>query len=697
MSDPLSVPSMTLPEALQRANAHWQAGQAVQAEQLCQRIIASFPGQSDALHLLGLIAHAYGRLDQAIDFLRQACATPQTAAVYWSNLAEMLRQKGALREGEQAARNALERNPTLVGAWNNLGIILQEMGRYEESREYLEKVLHAEPNNPRVLNNLGNTCLRLRDFGQAEKYWRKAMELDPNYPQPYSNLAKLLTDRGEIEAAIEVGRKAITLEPHLADAYINLAAAEQERQNTAGALHWIDALLVFQANNAQAWATKATLLKESERLPEALAAAERAVQLAPESADAAYTLGNVQQALGRAEEAFAAYARAGELPGVKAEDALISQAVLHMEQGEKTLAEAFFEKAIERFPASASTWYNWADLHRFTVNDPLLPRMQSLLQSDLLPRDRMLLDFALGKAYLDLEDSENAFRHLHAGNAAKRATFTYDHQQVETLVERIIAHFSTLQPTWPERVATSKCTGPAPVFVVGMPRSGTTLLEQILASHPAVYGAGELTVLRSIIDGAGIYPEAFLDWSSDRLHQLGEQYRERTKGFSPTATFLVDKMPANFFYAGLIPLLVPNARIIHCRRDPVDTCLSCYSKNFSGEQRFSYDLRELGRFYRAYEQLMAFWRQILPEHLFLEVHYEDVVADSEQQVRRLLAFLGLPWESACLNFHETRRAVKTASVNQVRKPIYSSSVGRWKKHAAALQPLLETLQIDPEA
>ena len=695
MSEPHQAPTMTLPEALQRAQAHWQAGQAAQAEHLCQRILASFPGQPDALHLLGLMAHAYGRLDPAIEHLRQACASPQAAAVYWSNLAEMLRQRGQLTEGERAAREALARNPQLSGAWNNLGILLQEMGRFDESREYLERVRAVEPENPRVLNNLGNTCLRQRDFSSAERYWRQAMAIDPAYPQPYSNLAKLLTDRGETEAAIEAGRRAITLDPHLTDAYINLAAAEQERQNPAAALRWVEALLAFQPRNGQAWSTKATLLKEAERLPEALQAAEQAVQHAPESADAEYARGSVLQALGRHEEALAAYAKAGELPGVKAEDALISQAVLHMEQGARTEAERFFERTIERFPHSASAWYNWADLHRFTREDALLPRMQALLEQELLPRDRMLLDFALGKAHLDLQDSQRAFAHLHAGNAAKRATFSYDPAHAEALVERIITLFP--KDKWHIPSISQAAAEAIPVFVVGMPRSGTSLIEQILASHSAIHGAGELSDLRRIIDAVGIYPEALVSLPPEQLRSLGQQYRDRITPLADKARYLVDKMPANFFYAGLVPLLLPEAKIIHCRRDPVDTCLSCYSKNFSGEQRFSYDLQELGRFYRAYARLMEHWRHILPASQFLEVDYEAVVDDQEDQTRRLLDFLGLDWELGCKHFYETRRAVKTASVNQVRKPIYRSSVGRWKIHAAQLQPLLEVLEIDPEA
>ncbi|XTI72333.1 tetratricopeptide repeat-containing sulfotransferase family protein [Acidithiobacillus sp. AC3] len=683
--------AMTLPEALACANAHWQAGQAVQAEQICQRILATFPGQADALHLMGLIAHAYGHLDRAIDLLQHACSSLDVAPVYASNLAEMLRQRGRLPEAERAARSALARDPNLSGAWNNLGIILQEMGQFDESREWLEKVRAAEPENPRVLNNLGNTCLRQRDLAAAESYWRAAIAIDPNYPQPYSNLAKMLTDRGELEEAVEAGRRAITLDPHLSDAYINLAAAEQERKNSQTALRWIEALLAFAPQNAQAWATKATLLKEAEHLPEALQAAEQAIGLAPALADAHYAHGSILQALGRHAEALTALQKAGELPGVKAEEALISQAVLQMELGSKKDAEGFFETAIARFPRSASAWYNWADLHRFDADDPLLERMLGLLAQDILPRDRMLLDFALGKAYLDVGDSERAFRHLHAGNAEKRKSFDYDPAHTDEFVERIQRNFPLgcfdSHPKGTEQAGSV----PRPIFVVGMPRSGTSLVEQILASHSAIHGAGELSLLQKLI--GELYPEGLHALPEERRQTATRTYQEYIAKLAPQALFVVDKMPANFFYLGAISLLFPGAKIIHCRRNPVDTCLSCYSKNFAGEQRFSYDLRELGRFHQAYARLMEHWQQVLPEGVLTHVDYEGLVADQEGQTRRLIEFVGLGWESGCLQFYQTERAVKTASVNQVREPIYQRSVGRWKPHAAHLGPLLEALNV----
>ena len=253
---------------------------------------------------------------------------------------------------------------------------------------------------------------------------------------------------------------------------------------------------------------------------------------------------------------------------------------------------------------------------------------------------------------------------------------------------------ATFTPAVMDRFKGAGVASQRPIFVIGMPRSGTTLIEQILASHPDVYGAGELQALNQAVTRAGSFPYDLANWSVSNLAQVAGDYLEQINRLAPNALRVIDKLPGNFLYAGLIPLLLPGARIIHCRRDPVDTCLSCYSKSFAGEQLFAYQLDELGQFYRDYQMLMAQLRQILPPDQFIEVDYEAVVDDLEGQARRLIDFIDLPWNDACLAFHETRRMIRTASVAQVRQPIYTSSKGRWHQHAAHLAPLLIELGME---
>jgi len=684
---------LSIEEALNRAYAHWNAGQADQAELFCQRVLAAWPGQADALHLLGIMAHAFGNLDLALQHLRQACLAPRAPAVYFSNLAEMCRQKGLLEEGEQAGRRATALNPNLTDAWNNLGIILQEAGKLDESAVCLERVVALRPDHPETHNNLGNTYKRMRRLDRAEAHYAQALALHPNYAEAHSNLANLLNDRGQSERAAAEARLGIDLNPQLADAYINLAAVEMGRYRYAEAARWLDALLTFAPAHAGGLAARAMALKHLDRLEEALDTARRAVAAAPESADAHNTLGQILQAMNRFDEAVASFGRAATLPGTAAENALVNRATLLMETGRKAEAQAAFEAITTAYPQSAAAWFNSADLKTFSADDPDIARMEALLRPDGVQsfQDRMSVHFALGKAFLDAGADDRAFHHLSEGNRMKRSTLSFDPQATAAWMRDIA---KTVSPALLETFKGAGCESALPIFVVGIPRSGTTLVEQILASHPAVQGAGELPTLQRLVDGLGAYPAAIGQLTKDDLARLGQDYVARVTPLAEGRRHVIDKMPANFLHAGLIRLILPNARIIHCRRDPVDTCLSCYTKLFTAEQMFTYDLSELGQFHRAYQELMAHWRKVLPKDRFIEVDYEAVVEDIDGQARRLIDFLGLPWDESCIRFHENKRTVRTASVNQVRQPIYTSSAGRWRKHARHLGPLLEALGIE---
>jgi Sulfotransferase family len=272
---------------------------------------------------------------------------------------------------------------------------------------------------------------------------------------------------------------------------------------------------------------------------------------------------------------------------------------------------------------------------------------------------------------------------------------TYDEAAAFALFDRIEATFT------PALIRAKSGGGDqtkTPIFVIGMPRSGTTLVEQILASHPAVHGAGELKTLNDVVhsvrDAAGNalpYPESVPALDGAALRQIGRHYLAEVMKLAPAGKRVTDKMPSNYYLVGLIHLALPNAKIVHCMRDPIDTCVSCFSKLFTGEQVHTYDLVELGRYYRRYERLMAHWRRVLPKGRILDMCYEDVVADLEAQARRLIDHCELPWDDRCLDFHKTDRPVRTASATQVRRPIYNSAIGRWRVYQEELKPLLAAL------
>jgi tetratricopeptide (TPR) repeat protein len=374
------------------------------------------------------------------------------------------------------------------------------------------------------------------------------------------------------------------------------------------------------------------------------------------------------------------------------------------EQGDLDAAREAYGKAVEADPMRAAYQRNLANSRRFeSLDDPQLAVMEQLARDPTrVPEpERIDLQFALGKAYADLKQYERSFHHLLAGNRLKRTRIAYDDAQSVAYMQRIEDIFDA------ELLRIKAGSGdPAatPVFIVGMPRSGTTLIEQIIASHPAAAGVGELFDLDNIVQslaggngGALRFPEMVASLSGDELRQVGARYVAAIRELAPTAEHIADKMPWNFHFPGLIHLALPNARIIHSRRDPVDTCLSCFSILFDGDSnRYTYDLGELGRFYRAYEHLMAHWRAVLPAGVMIEVQYEAVVADLENEARRIIAHCGLAWDDACLAFHKTRRPVRTSSVAQVRQPIYRSSIGRWRPYRDNLRPLLHELGIDAE-
>ncbi|HZZ60958.1 MAG TPA: sulfotransferase [Roseiarcus sp.] len=684
------APTIDVTKTIERARAAWAKGQADEAEMACRQVLAVWPGQTDATYLLGLMAFTYGNLDLAISHVREACRAPRAPAVYFSDFAEMCRQKGLLAEGEEAARRAVALAPGFAPAWNNLGIVLQEELKLDESRLCLERALALEPNNPETLNNLANTLKRLGMAAEADKRWRAALDLKPDYAEVYSNLANLLLDQGEYGRAESMAGRAIELNPRLADAYVNLAGVETARHRHAGALQALDALLALAPTHARALAARALALKDLDRLDEAFDAAKRAAFAAPESPEPHNALGQVFQAMGEFEPALEAYDRAAALPGPAQMDAIANRGSLFMEVGRKAEAAKAMEEAARAFPNSPGILFGQTELKRFKPGDPLIGKMQALIAREGISlSDRATLHFGLGKVFLDIGDSKQAFRHYDEGNRLKRSTYAYDPDANERWMASVAQVFS------PELLskADAGARSDLPIFVVGMPRSGTTLVEQILGSHPLVHPAGELKRLQTLLDG---FPQSATSLSAAEFEAMGGAYLAFVKPMAAGRRHVVDKMPSNFLYAGFIRLILPDARVIHCRRDPVDTCLSCYTKLFAGDQPFAYDQTELGRFHRAYQALMEHWRATLPASHFLEVDYEAVVDDLEREARRMLDFLGLPWDEACLRFHETERPVRTASVNQVRQPIYRTSAGRWRKHAAELQPLIEALNLSGE-
>ncbi len=537
--------------------------------------------------------------------------------------------------------------------------------------------------------------------GSGKKYKRCCQDKPRHSPPAAAELGRLgimLTAQGRHAEAEAVFRQALEADPGHVETRYNLGLAYMAQNRLADAERELRLAIGARPDYPMAHYGMGLVLKAQGRPPEAEASLQRAVRLKPDFAGGYYCLAYLCLEQGRTEEAVSGFRRAVEIePGYA--DARIKLGECHAELGRFAEAEACYRHVLEADPGNIDARFDLALLGTARDADENLAVLVGVEQAvrdrkkTLVGNDAVKLDFALGRAYDQRGDYERAFAHFLAGNRLKRAMLDHDAQKTAARIDDIMRIFDRESIA---RLGGGGDPSALPVFVLGMPRSGTTLVEQIIASHPAVHGAGELPDLLEIATGVtagaeSLFPGGMMALGPEALAGMGGRYVAGLQRRAPQAQRITDKMPANFLAVGLIHLMLPNAKIIHVDRDPVDTCLSCFTQLFSGGQGFSYDLAELGRYYADYARLMEHWRRVLPEGAFLDVRYEDIVADQEAQSRRLIEYCGLAWDDACLDFHSNSRAVKTSSMVQVRRPIYKSSVERWRNYEKFLGPLLDAL------
>jgi tetratricopeptide (TPR) repeat protein len=590
----------------------------------------------------------------------------------------------------------LAAEPNNASAHNNMGLALQQLGRVEEALRCHQRALALSPDMAEADAGLGNACRVLGRLEEAARHYLNAVAVRPGYAAAHNDLAGVLHMLGHTDDAISHYQYALSAQPDYPDAHYNLANILGGLGRREQAIEHYAKAIELRPAFAEARNNMGNLLQALGRYEQAVEQYETAVGLKPGYADAYHNLGKAHFALNHYEAAIAGFGKALAIDSSKA---MIhnDMAAAHLVLGHFAEAFASFAAAVTRAPRNAAIHLNLAGLSRFTPEDPRLAALERLAEFEetLGENDQIALNFALGKAHADLKHSERSFRHLLKGNALRRKQLEYGEEETLAGLARMRTVFT------PELMQAKLGSGNysrMPIFIVGMPRSGSTLLEQILASHSGVFGAGEISdfpkAMTELPGASESFPEFISALSNEDLRGLGRRYVERIRTKSPRAMRITDKMLSNFAYVGLIHLALPNARIIHAYRDPVDACLSCFSLLFSDDLPYTYDLAELGRYYRAYERLMRHWQAVLPEGVMLDVRYEDVVADLPGQARRLIAHCGLEWEDRCMEFHQTQRPVHTASVTQVRQPIYQHSVGRWRPYRHQLRPLLDALGID---
>jgi tetratricopeptide (TPR) repeat protein len=593
---------------------------------------------------------------------------PQSSVASAFRQAFLLHRQGKLAEAEQLYLAVLQLDPDSVETHHNLGTTLVQLNRLEEAIAHFEKALALRPDSAEARNNLGNVLVRLNRLDQSLVQFEKALEVSRFNAEPYVracyNIGVSLQALNRHKEAIPHYARAIAIKPDYAEAHNNLGDALMKCRRPEEALTHYEKLAAIRPNLAEAHNNLGISLHALNREIEAIAQFTKALGIRPDCADTHANLGIALESLGRIDEATRA-----------------------------------FEKAIEYAPAAAR-FYRWLFHSKKAVTgDRQVVAMIELAQRMMsLPLGEQIeLHFALGKVYADLKQYDLSFRHLLEGNALKRQEIAYDEGAMLRMLDRIRAVFTA------EFMQSKRGLGnrsAEPIFILGMPRSGSTLIEQILASHPRVFGAGELTnfghAVTQLADQHSApvpLPELIRTLADEDLVRLGTRYLGGIRNIAPNAERVTDKAPSNFRFVGLIHLALPNARIIHTRRDPVDTCVSCFATLFTWGQPFAYELGELGRYYRAYQRLMDHWRAVLPEGVMLEVRYEELIADFEAQTRRIVAYCGLPWDEACLAFYKTQRPVRSASAPQVYQPLYNTSVGRGNYYGDSLRPLLDALRL----
>lgn len=685
---------LSIDQAMQLASQHQQEGRLQDAEHLLKQILAAQPKHAHALHLLGIVAHMAGKGDLAIQLIKQAIDSDKTVALFHSNIAEMYRLQGQLSNAIQHGQKAVKLDTNMVSAHSNLGIAYYDHKDFEAARKCQEKALQLDPNFVQSLNNMGSILRQDKNFEGAAEFYRKAIAINAHYLEPLNNIGAVLVRMDQYREALEHVDKALTMNPNYADAHCNKGFAHLGLDEEGQAQICFMQALALKPDYPEAHIGLARLKKEQNEMEEAETHIRTAIDQAPDMAEAYSVLGAVLTAMGDENNAQKAYDKALSLDE-NLTSAKLGIGQIFIQRGALPEAEEIFRKVFESGEDRISALFSLIQAVKVKPGDALIEAMKTeAKQLSSLPESKQIsVHFALGKMHGDLKEYDTSFEHYMQGCRLKRTKIDFDIEHHERLFEAVcnICSKERLQ-----EMAGQGCRSETPIFIVGMPRSGTTLTEQIIASHPDVSGAGELYEFQHVIGMSGKdshpdFPGNLEGLKPEEFKALGQDYVERIQQYSEKSKHIIDKMPINFVNVGLIHMALPNAKIVHVQRNPLDTCISCFTHLFAHNQNQTYDLYELGQFYRVYKKQMDYWRETLPEGAFLDFSYEELTDNPEERSKALIAYCGLKWDEACLDFHNTKRTVRTASVTQVRQPIYKSSVARWKRYEKFLEPLIDGL------
>jgi len=538
----------------------------------------------------------------------------------------------------------------------NSVISLFSSGQLQEALDELILLIKDYPAEP-ILHNIAGACYAgLGQLDVAVKSYEKALIINPNYAQAHYNLGGALQQMGQLDQALSCYKEAINLQHAYPVAHNNLGLISFERGQLDSAVKSFEWAIAYSPEYAEAHNNLGAVFQELQQYEKAMKQFEKAVSLNPEYAQAFHNLGILSEILGLRDESLDHY-----------------------------------EKAVTHNPDFAEAYRNLSKVKKYTENDPQIAQMELFhSRSNLNLSDKVKLCFALAKVNEDLGNQDKFFKFLNEGCRLRKQELNYSLTSSKKFHSSLIKIFGSA-PTLIEKPL-YKNGKIRPIFIVGMPRSGTTLVEQIIASHHVVHGAGEITNLKEIISPI---LENYFDQNKGVLHKkdllsIRQQYLDSLTRFNVSERVITDKMPTNFRLIGFILSALPEAKIIHLKRDARATCWSIYKHYFTSENGWTFDQEDLAEFYGLYTELMTFWHKLFPDKIY-DMCYEDLTTNQEEETRKLLKYCELDWDENCLNFHTSKRVVKTASSLQVRQKMYQGSSEAWKKHEAYLQPLIKAL------
>jgi tetratricopeptide (TPR) repeat protein len=703
---------------LQHAFELHQAGQLAQAQSIYEDMLTEQPARADVVNLLGAIALQTGEVQKAVDLYSRAIEIDPANVAAWCNSALAHAQLGQLSEALCRYDRAVVLRGDVAETHFNRGQILHRLGQLAAALRSYQRAIELEPDYAEAHLSSGDVLREQQEYEAALKSYERAIATVPDYDEAYCQRGIALVELGQLEAALGCFDQAIALKADYAEAYCNRGNVLTELGRLQEALASFQYALKLKPNLVEGHNGLGNALRALERSETAVASYQRALELKPDYADAHLNLGSTLLDLIRFDAAATSYRRALECKPNYAEahhglsialrllhraneaqehcrraleinptsaTAIALEAGLCADQGQFAEAETLYRRALSIAPDLTEAWAGIAGVRRMTASDAdWQTDVQRMVAKVQAPRQKAILCYALGKYFDDVRDFEQAFLHYQRANELSKSYIPiYDAEAAAATTDVLIRSYDH---RWVEGARLRSSTSARPVFVIGMPRSGTSLAEQILASHPAVFGAGEPEFWHAALRA---------HQSSERtLEELAGDYLELLTDLSGRdALRVIDKMPSNFRSLGLIHAALPGARIIHMMRQPIDTCLSIYFQNFAASYGYANDLQNLRHFYGEYRRLMVHWHAVLPAGSILDVPYEGLVDDPDTWSRRMLEFIGLRWDPNCLKFYQTQRTVITASSWQVRQKISKSSVARWRNYEQFIGPLSSLVSV----